>query len=51
MNQPRSNYVIVDLEATCWERGQEEARSEIIEIGAMVYTPGDASDSPRPEWR
>ena len=29
-------YVIVDLEATCWERGTSPARMEIIEIGAVV---------------
>jgi 3'-5' exoribonuclease 1 len=29
-------YVIVDLEATCWERGSSPARMEIIEIGAVL---------------
>src|SRR5947199_116987 len=28
-------YVIVDLEATCWEKGTNPARQEIIEIGAV----------------
>ena len=29
-------YVIADLEATCWERGADPARMEIIEIGAVI---------------
>ena len=29
-------YVIVDLEATCWETGQTLGRMEIIEIGAVM---------------
>jgi 3'-5' exoribonuclease 1 len=29
-------YVIVDLEATCWETGQTPSRMEIIEIGAVL---------------
>ncbi len=29
------NYVIVDLEATCWEKGSSPKRMEIIEIGAV----------------
>ena len=29
-------YVIVDLEATCWETGQTPSRMEIIEIGAVM---------------
>jgi 3'-5' exoribonuclease 1 len=28
-------YIIVDLEATCWENGTNPARMEIIEIGAI----------------
>lgn len=28
-------YVIVDLEATCWEKGTRPGRQEIIEIGAV----------------
>lgn len=28
-------YVIVDLEATCWEKGNDPDRMEIIEIGAV----------------
>jgi inhibitor of KinA sporulation pathway (predicted exonuclease) len=27
-------FVVVDLEATCWEKGANPARMEIIEIGA-----------------
>ncbi|PCI32082.1 MAG: exonuclease [Elusimicrobia bacterium] len=30
-----SDYIIVDLEATCWETGQHTNRMEIIEIGAV----------------
>lgn len=29
-------YVIVDLEATCWETGNNPKRMEIIEIGAVL---------------
>jgi|SRR5579871_1856092 len=29
-------YVIVDLEATCWEKGTSRDRMEIIEIGAVL---------------
>ncbi|CAA9282216.1 MAG: hypothetical protein AVDCRST_MAG56-3819 [uncultured Cytophagales bacterium] len=29
------NYVIVDLEATCWE-GRDSSKNEIIEIGAVL---------------
>jgi len=28
-------YIVVDLEATCWESGQTPERMEIIEIGAV----------------
>jgi 3'-5' exoribonuclease 1 len=28
-------YIIVDLEATCWEKGTRPGRQEIIEIGAV----------------
>jgi inhibitor of KinA sporulation pathway (predicted exonuclease) len=37
-------YVIVDLEATCWEKGTKPARMEIIEIGAVKLL----SDGARP---
>lgn len=40
------NYVIVDLEATCWQTGQTPARMEIIEIGA-VFMPSAASEPTR----
>jgi len=30
-------YVIVDLEATCWEGGSNLERMEIIEIGAVIF--------------
>jgi inhibitor of KinA sporulation pathway (predicted exonuclease) len=36
-------YVIVDLEATCWETGQTPDRMEIIEIGAVLL---EASTGP-----
>lgn len=29
-------YVVVDLEATCWEQGNNRDRMEIIEIGAVL---------------
>lgn len=29
------NYIIVDLEATCWQKGTSPQRMEIIEIGAV----------------
>ena len=29
-------YVIVDLEATCWEGGSNIEKMEIIEIGAII---------------
>jgi len=32
-----TKYLIIDLEATCWDRGQERGRQgEIIEIGAVL---------------
>ncbi|MBI2193190.1 MAG: exonuclease domain-containing protein [Planctomycetes bacterium] len=36
-------YVLVDLEATCWEKGTSPARMEIIEIGAVML---DAAAGP-----
>src|SRR5690348_5364087 len=36
-------YVIVDLEATCWETGTSPERMEIIEIGAVLM---DSSAGP-----
>lgn len=30
------NFIIFDLEATCWEGGPKENTQEIIEIGALV---------------
>ena len=30
-----NNYIIVDLEATCWKKGSSPKRMEIIEIGAV----------------
>src|SRR4051794_21617560 len=34
-------YIIVDLEATCWERGHRPERMEIIEIGAVRLESAD----------
>ncbi len=35
-------YLIIDLEATCWEKGTRPGRQEIIEIGAvMLVSPAD----------
>jgi 3'-5' exoribonuclease 1 len=31
-------YIVVDLEATCWERDSTPERMEIIEIGAVCLT-------------
>lgn len=41
-------YVIVDLEATCWETGQTPQRMEIIEIGAVLMETG--TDKPNAEF-
>ena len=35
-----SRFVVVDLEATCWE-GKHPDRNEIIEIGAVCYSVGE----------
>src|SRR5262245_4403475 len=35
-------YVIVDLEATCWEKGTNPSRMEIIEIGSVRLKASDA---------
>lgn len=32
------NYIIFDLEATCWEKKSPGQRNEIIEIGALKFT-------------
>jgi len=40
-----TRYLIIDLEATCWEREDPRRQeSEIIEIGAVLYAPGLAVD-------
>ena len=36
INKHQMNYVIVDLEATCWESDQSTEDMEIIEIGAVL---------------
>jgi len=33
-------YIIVDLEATCWDCGHDPSRMEIIEIGAVELSAG-----------
>jgi 3'-5' exoribonuclease 1 len=33
-------FLCIDLEATCWARGEKQKRMEIIEIGAVLYRPG-----------
>jgi len=33
-------FLCVDLEATCWARGEKQGRMEIVEIGAVLYRPG-----------
>ena len=41
---PKNNLVI-DLEATCWERGDpRQKESEIIEFGAVLFAPGTPAD-------
>ena len=32
-------FLCVDLEATCWAKGEKQGRMEIIEIGAVLYRP------------
>lgn len=39
------NYVIVDLEATCWESNQTSERMEIIEIGAVLMRSSSSEPS------
>lgn len=41
-------YIIVDLEATCWENTRNTDRMEIIEIGAVLLL--SASDEPSSEF-
>ena len=36
-------YVIVDLEATCWEKGTHPGRMEIIEIGAVLLPSAEGA--------
>lgn len=38
-------YVIVDLEATCWENGTNPSRMEIIEIGAVLLEASNTQPS------
>jgi inhibitor of KinA sporulation pathway (predicted exonuclease) len=38
-------YVIVDLEATCWEKGTVPDRMEIIEIGALLLPSSQEAPS------
>jgi len=35
VKNPSTQYLIIDLEATCWEHGTRPGRQEIIEIGAV----------------
>ena len=53
MSRPRAirhptRYIVVDLEATCWERDSTPERMEIIEIGAVCLTP--AAEAPTREF-
>ena len=34
-------FLCIDLEATCWARGEKQGRMEIIEIGAVLFRPGE----------
>ena len=36
------NYIILDLEATCWQDRSLKKQNEIIEIGAVKFTDGQA---------
>ena len=40
------DYIIVDLEATCWEGGNDRDRQETIEIGAVRLSPSGAQVGP-----
>jgi len=35
-------YIVVDLEATCWEDVRDDERMEIIEIGAVELPAADS---------
>ena len=37
MRKIDTNYIVFDLEATCWEQNNNFKNSEIIEIGAVKY--------------
>jgi inhibitor of KinA sporulation pathway (predicted exonuclease) len=44
----RRKLLIVDLEATCWERGRHQAGDmETIEIGALLVEPEQVDATPR----
>ncbi|MBI4584678.1 MAG: exonuclease domain-containing protein [Planctomycetes bacterium] len=43
MEEPR-RFLVVDLEATCWER-EPPAPNEIIEIGAVLYEAAPAAEA------
>jgi inhibitor of KinA sporulation pathway (predicted exonuclease) len=34
-------FLCIDLEATCWAKGEKQRRMEIVEIGAVLYRPGE----------
>ena len=42
------NYLVIDLEATCWERGSIPSRMETIEIGAVMLA--SAAGPPQGEF-
>ncbi|MBK8022746.1 MAG: exonuclease domain-containing protein, partial [Chloroflexi bacterium] len=42
-------YLIVDLEATCWENMKDSSPMEIIEIGALMLP--ESLDLPAPEYQ
>ncbi len=46
--RPRQRLLIVDLEATCWERAQHRAEDmETIEIGALLVDPLEPDAPPQ----
>ena len=43
-------FLCIDLEATCWARGEKQGRMEIIEIGAVLYRPGSGITEGRQQF-
>lgn len=43
-------WLCIDLEATCWGRGEKQGRMEIIEIGAVLYRAGEGVTAQRQQF-